>query len=44
MVSDTRSPYTLSVSLLAVFKAELVAKTKEVLHRIAAKSPIDKVL
>ena len=44
VVAYARSPYALSVSLLAVFEAELVAKSEEVLHRVAAEAPVDEVL
>ena len=44
MITDTRCPYTLSVSLLTVFEAKLVAKSKEILHCVAAEAPVDEVL
>ena len=44
VISDGWSPDALTVSLLTVFQAEFVAKTKEVLHSIAAESPVDEVL
>ena len=44
VITDRWSPYTLSVSLLAVLKAELVAKSKEILHCVATETPVDEVL
>ena len=44
MVSDTGSPYTLSIGFLAILEPELVAKSKEVLHRITAETPVDEIL
>ena len=44
MVSDTGSPYTLSIGFLAILETKLIAKTEEVLHRITAETPVDEIL
>ena len=44
MVSDTRSPYTLSIGLLAILELELISQTEEILHGVTAETPVDQVL
>ena len=43
VIAYARSPDALSVSLLAILQAELVAETEEVVHRITAEAPVDEV-